>query len=740
MELQVLNNVVDEIINNIKNNIIADNDCFEIAQLSNNLLSSNDLNENELGRKIIIYIIDNWHNLSVEYHKIFTDLISKCGFYPYLEKEKEKIMFDNLKSEVIKELHKAEYINNDNLYFHSAQKELRDILINTEQNIVVSAPTSFGKSLLIEEVVASQKYKNIIIIQPTLALLNETRNSLRKYDDFYKIIIRVSDKPSEEKGNIFLLTAERVMEHQNLPKIDFFILDEFYKISQKRYDERYEVLNNACIKMLNRHNARFYFLGPNIDEVSAEFLDKYNAVFKKYNYALVVNEEIEIKTEDKYYPDRSVELKEQRLFEELLSKDEQTIIYCSSPEKSIQTAINFVKYIDSLESSITQNSETNIPLIQWIKEQISYKWELCKCLKYRIGVHNGAFPKHINAAVIDYFNRGDLLYLFCTSTIIEGVNTSTKNVIIYNNWRGKQTNKIDYFDYKNIKGRSGRMFQHYVGNLYNFYPKMEEEKIIVDIPFVDQENPLNKEILAQTEEENIKNKDSKEYKELKSIPKEELELFKKNGLSIDGQKAILEHLKNNFSQDYNLFAWTYMPKYKQSLYILALCFKHLTKVGETGGNVSPEKLSTLITKCNMCKNLYAIVQNEINYLYEKLGVDYTTALTRGFQIQRHWFDYKLPKWFGCFNELQKYVCKLNGVNPGNYSVFLAQLENDYMSSRANLLMEFDLPISAIRKLDSTIPAHVNEQDVVAYVKRNKEILNFAELTNYEKERITKEIL
>ena len=45
-----------------------------------------------------------------------------------------------------------------------------------------------------------------------------------------------------------------------MPKIDMFILDEFYKISQKRDDERYEVLNNACNRMLNVHKARFYFL------------------------------------------------------------------------------------------------------------------------------------------------------------------------------------------------------------------------------------------------------------------------------------------------------------------------------------------------------------------------------------------------------------------------------------------------------------------------------------------------
>ena len=47
--------------------------------------------------------------------------------------------------------------------------------------------------------------------------------------------------------------------------------------------------------MLNKHKARFYFLGPHIDNISQEFIDKYNVIFKKYDYTLVVNEENEIK-------------------------------------------------------------------------------------------------------------------------------------------------------------------------------------------------------------------------------------------------------------------------------------------------------------------------------------------------------------------------------------------------------------------------------------------------------------
>ena len=81
-----------------------------------------------------------------------------------------------------------------------------------------------------------------------------------------------------------------------------------------------------------------------------------------------------------------------------------------------------------------------------------------------------------------------LKYIFCTSTIIEGVNTSAKNVVIFDEKKG--TNELDFFDYSNIKGRSGRMMEHYVGKVYNFINIPKEEKIVVDIPFYEQNKDL----------------------------------------------------------------------------------------------------------------------------------------------------------------------------------------------------------------------------------------------------------
>ncbi|HAN6463796.1 TPA: helicase, partial [Escherichia coli] len=142
-----------------------------------------------VGRDLLIQLIENKDKYSRELDHVLADLIESAGFYPYLLKERlhisssaQKIRFENNRS-----------LNIEGKVFHDEQKYLLD-LINSNKNVIASAPTSFGKSLLIEEIVASMKYKNILIIQPTLALLDETRKKLSRYLDKYKLIIRTNQK------------------------------------------------------------------------------------------------------------------------------------------------------------------------------------------------------------------------------------------------------------------------------------------------------------------------------------------------------------------------------------------------------------------------------------------------------------------------------------------------------------------------------------------------------------------
>lgn len=54
-------------------------------------------------------------------------------------------------------------------------------------------------------------------------------------------------------------------------------------------------------------------------------------------------------------------------------------------------------------------------------------------------------------------------------------------------------------------------------------------------------------------------------------------------------------------------------------------------------------------------------------------------------------------------------------------------------------MEFDIPTTAIKKLDQFIPSSVSSENFIEYIKNNKEFISTM-LSPYENERLQKEIL
>lgn len=745
----MIDNLIEEINESKKISISRSFDIVKICSKFNRNIETE-----KFARQIVVNILENWSKISEETLDIWSNMIEAVGFYPYIEKN--KLELNNISGEIRKKYHMTNYLQN--IVLHEEQLILKKI-IDKGKNLIVSAPTSFGKSLLIEYIIASNKYKNIVVIQPTLALLDETCKKLKKYEEMYKIIVRTSQSPDIEKGNLFLLTAERVMEYRNLPKIDFFIVDEFYKFSAKRDDERSDVLNNACYKLLTDHNAKFYFLGPNIDGISNGFSEKFNAEFYKTDYSLIENRVIDIYSIHKEKFDRPRKYKEykERVLFDLLYKlrDEQTIVYCSSPARVRHLAKEFSNYLAEQGDEKIEELE----LVEWIEKNIHSDWNVIDFLNNSIGINDGALQKHINSSMIDYFNDGKLKYMFCTSTIIEGVNTSAKNIVVFDKKKGP--NDIDFFDYSNIKGRSGRMMIHYIGKIYNFNkPPLKESEIIVDIPFFEQ-NPIKTEVLINLNENDIKNKNSDEYKKLNAIPKIERELFKGNGVLVEGQIKILNEIKDlnklviiergNSKKTYTvkqLLNWTGFPTYDQLEYVLTLCFNNLIKPTETVKPMTIGKLVNLTFNYGNKKDLFSLIQSDFKYKKKKNEERkkpktekeiLNESIRSIFNISRHWLKYKVPKWLNVMNELQMYIFRKNGFMCGNYAHYSSQIENDFLSQNLIILSEYGLPNSAIVKIAKYIPENLGEDQIIKFIKK-KRLMDKKEMLKYERWKIIQLLL
>jgi replicative superfamily II helicase len=100
----------------------------------------------------------------------------------------------------------------------------------------------------------------------------------------------------------------------------------------------------------------------------------------------------------------------------------------------------------------------------WVGREYHPRWSFVDALERGISIHHGGIPRALSQLNIALFNEGILPFLICTSTLIEGVNTAAKNVVVYENKIA--TAKLDFFTFNNIKDRSGRMFHHFLGNVF----------------------------------------------------------------------------------------------------------------------------------------------------------------------------------------------------------------------------------------------------------------------------------
>lgn len=712
-------------------------DEWKLAKECIHLLNAN--KKKEANEKIIEALECVLKNQS-QYKFIWASIMEAAGFYPYLDKYKKIFLNEDVQSMITKEFFASQNI--DNIYFHQEQKQIVTKL-EEDKSMIVSAPTSFGKSLLIEEIVASKKYKNILIIQPTLALLDETRKKLSKYSYYYKVLVHTSQQPNKEKGNIYLFTAERVLEYQNFLKIDFFVLDEFYKLSKKRDDERADLLNNAFHNILKKYQCKFMMLGPNIDDISHGFAHKYNAEFFKTDYSLVLNKEINIyqKYEGKFGErGEKRQFKEKILFDLLYNMDNQpTLIFCSSPERVRKLAKAYVQYL-KYKGVMMSNQE--LPLIEWVDRNINKNWSLVEFLNYSIGVHDGALPKHITSSIIDYFAEGKIKCLFCTTTIIEGVNTCAKNIIYFDKTKGSRV-AIDYFDYCNIKGRAGRMMVHFSGNIYNFNKPPKPEQTIVDIPFYEQEN-ISDEILINLEYDEMKYPEREQNQHILDIPENIKKIFKQNGVLVRGQEAILQELMDD--DNYYLIKWTGKPTYEQLTFVLTLAWNNLLRNGETTRPMTLAKLVKLTFDYGNGKSIKQMIASE--YQFKTKGIDldveqYKDYLDESiqsiFQIVRHWFQYKVPKWIGVINSLQEYACSIKGKKAGNYAYYASVIENDAIPDNLSLLLEYNIPSSTVKKIINILPQNIYDQELIDYIFDKNIHLN-DNLIQYEKELFERNLI
>ena len=318
--------------------------------------------------------------------ELLNALLREAGLYPYIE-DPETLSTKDL---LAYELHRPLGSVGEEVVFHLVQAQVYWDLLDG-RNVVLSAPTSFGKSLITDAIISAENKKRIVVVVPTIALIDETRRRLSKYNHTHKIITHSTQMaPEDGRGVIYVLTQERVIEREDLHDIDLLIIDEFYKLDPSSADEaRSAILNHAFYKVL-KTTKQFYLLGPNIHSIPQEFINEYNVKFIPTDYCTVATNVIRVDVS--VGPDVALV----NLIKEL---HEPTIIYCQSPP-SAKRVVDLILN----EGFLEPNPELN-PVIEWISEAYHEEWVLCRALRMGIGIHHARIPRALAQLQVRLFNQ-----------------------------------------------------------------------------------------------------------------------------------------------------------------------------------------------------------------------------------------------------------------------------------------------------------------------------------------------
>lgn len=621
-------------------------------------------------RSMVVNLLDKLRRDGNEYTPLINHVIREVGLFPYID-PKTALWED----QVVVEAFKANVGDETPVTLHSAQSHvLKRLLLG--DNIAVSAPTSFGKSFIVDAFIAIRQPENVVMIVPTIALADETRRRIEhKFSHKYKIITTTDATITER--NIFIFPQERSFAYlDKLEKIDMLIVDEFYKASSMFDDDRSSSLLSAIIE-LGRISRQKYYLAPNIHKIADNVFTQGMQFMRLTDFKTVITKAAKIY--EKRRSDENVdEFKKNNLVNILQNNTAKTLVYAGSYNNINKVSTILADNLPYKETSLLRDFN------DWLKVNYGDSFSLCQLSERGIGIHNGKMHRSLSQIQVKLFECTEGLdTIISTSSIIEGVNTQAEQVIVWSNKNG--LHKFDYFTYRNIIGRAGRMFKYFVGKVYLLEepPVQENTTLTIDFPdevaeSLDSEDPgieINQE----------QNNHIKEYEEfmMNALGAENFRQIRKLSIfkSCDPRilKSLIEKLKANpnWPRGYAALAATNTYNWREPV---------LDVVSLLGDNMARLiKIAIWKMPDNWTRSIAEVYSELSDISYEDL-----------FSAERY-LSYNLCSTLSVINILKK---SFDPTSP-DISLFIGRAANAFLPKLVYQLEEYGLPRMISRKIQNS---------------------------------------
>lgn len=636
---------------------------------------------------------------------------------------------------------------------HRFQKQILEKFSDDTNRFVLTAPTSFGKTFIVYQILQKMKYSTILLIFPTISLLTENYERIKAYPFFgdYSIHTLSEEEIDESANNLFIFTPERYLSFLDSQKgtvFDFAFIDEIYKIDNGYLVDEETVLENErdvayrlALEYICRQAKDIFLAGPyislNNDETYNSFLkftEENNFQILQYNEFEIVSKQYyeiskrgsyNIDEYDVYIPNKQRKTLLLQIIPKISFPAENTIIYCgkkTDTEKYAQILIQEPNIVKTFSDMYKEEDELYKIFVEHLERTYGEEWIVVVALKARIGIHHGLIPKYIQKEIINLFGRGQLVCLFSTTTITEGVNTPAKNIIITSLKKGKKD--LKQFDAKNIAGRAGRFGKHYSGRIIDISSgfvdiiksdneKLKHKNYDVNSQKSDVDYQITKDEFLSPTEQREKQRLQRKAEEIE-LPDTILAKFKVVGprdkitlyesiIHLDiAERESIDNLVNSvvFSRGHKI-NWDGLQ----------------TVLNIIAPIVSNSKLKFMITHKLIAKSgkqysllvilLQAYLDNGfmgmVEYQIKNKGMNMDRAMRYVADTVYNTFKYQLVKYFGTFDILYRFVqskerqCDMEDVK--SISFLLQKLEYNATNERAKKVSDYGVPFKIIKKYE-----------------------------------------
>lgn len=355
-------------------------------------------------------------------------------------------------------------------------------------NVVIVAPTSYGKSEMLAERVAANVDRRVVVLVPTKALIAQTRRSLVRSPDIRaarrRLIVHPDEYTPDLTSFIAVMTQERLFrllqENASLA-VDLLLVDEAHNLL--RPDSRASHLAQAIITALYRNpGAEIAYFTPFVEKAqdleivttgrnlrghtADEYVKAERLHFtrlgegRRYIFDQFLGRTLEGSTE--------VPTDEYSAVTQLAGR--KNISYVNRPRHAEELALGLARSLPVSESPDLAGASTAIA------ELIHPRYNLAYCVQHGVLFHHGSVPESVRQYVEELFTKrdpGSARYLVATSTLLEGVNTPADTLFLHSPSRGR--GYLTAAAFRNLIGRVGRfndIFNPDDGSLLGLQPNV----------------------------------------------------------------------------------------------------------------------------------------------------------------------------------------------------------------------------------------------------------------------------